>query len=141
MLLFSAGGPLPTLPFVQPTKLELARRQLARVQVAWLDPVDWSDLSIYGLHALENAVVAAAEHLDITWQRTHPNKVSVARRLHAEHGLPDVADLLVDLNSLRKSEAYGELPPAEQRDPEDIAITVEEFLDAVSALVEGDRPA
>lgn len=38
-----------------PDKLELAREQLARVQVAALDPVDWSDLALYVFYALENA--------------------------------------------------------------------------------------
>jgi len=28
-------------------RLRLAEEQLSRVQVAWLDPVDWSDLSLF----------------------------------------------------------------------------------------------
>jgi hypothetical protein len=48
--------------------LRLAREQLGRVQTAGLEPIDWSDLTIYGLLALENAVVAAAEHLQLPWK-------------------------------------------------------------------------
>ena len=119
------------------SKLELAREQLARAQVAATDPVDWSDLCIYGFHSVENAVVAAADHLGIPSVRNHPSKVEVARDLSTTHGLPDVAGLLLDLNSLRKSEAYGEVPPSVRRSAEDIVIEVETFVDEVGALIDG----
>jgi len=94
---------------------------------------------IYGFHALENAVVAAADHLAIPWERTHPSKVNVARALGSQHGLPDVSGLLTDLNSLRKSEAYGETPPSQSRSAEDIAVQIETFVEAIAALLNGSE--
>jgi hypothetical protein len=118
-------------------RLALAKDQLARVQVASFDPVDWSDLSMYGLYCLENAVIATADHLSISWQRTHPSKVGVAQVLHERHGLPDVTDLLQELNELRKSEAYGEVHPSPDMEPEQVAIDLEYFVDAAARLIEG----
>jgi hypothetical protein len=109
------------------------------VQVAWLDPVDWSDLSLYAFLALENAVVAAADSLGISWERTHPSKVAAAQILYAKHGLPDIADLLVELNSLRKAEAYGEVRPSQYLEPEEVAVQVEGYVEAVGALL-GIKP-
>lgn len=116
-------------------KITLARGQLARVQVASLDPVDWSDVALYGLYALENAVVAAAEILGIPWTRSHPSKVDVARKLHEQHGLPDISDLLTELNARRKSEAYGEEPVSTSQTPELVATRIEEFIEAVAAVI------
>ena len=118
-------------------KLVLARQQLARVQVAWLDPTDWSDLSMYGLYALENAVVAAAEHLDVAWANVHWKKADLAAKLHLDHDLPDVSDLLRELNELRKSEAYDEVAPSRHYRAEDIAVQIESYIEAVAAIMEG----
>jgi len=123
----------------EPTKLRLARDQLDRVQVAWLEPVDWSDLAMYGFYALENAVVAAADHFGVQWKPNHPSKVDAARLLAEQHGLPDVASLLLELNTLRKSEAYGEMPSSRTRSAEDIAIEVEQYVEAVAALFGADK--
>lgn len=114
----------------------MAQEQLAKVQVAWLDPTDWSDLTIYGMHAYENAVVAAAEALKISVKKTHWDKAEVADRLHKDHNLPDIADLLQELNELRKGFAYGELTIDPSMSAEDIAGAVEHYLDAVSDLLE-----
>ncbi len=118
----------------EPPKLQLARQQLARVQVASHDPVDWSDVALYAFYALENAVAAAADHFAIRWQTTHPSKVAAASELHTKHGLPDVSALITTLNSLRKSEAYGETPSPRSMTAEDVAMEVEQFLDSVAAL-------
>lgn len=75
--------------------LQRAQKQLEKVQVAQIDPVDWSDLSIYGFLALENAVVAAAEHFRIPWQKTHPSKNEAAQALHRDYGLPNVSQLML----------------------------------------------
>lgn len=125
----SIGGP-------DPDKIELAREQLSRVQVAWLDPVDWSDLALYGFYALENAVVAAADRAGLDWKQTHPSKVDAARQLHDRFGLPDVTELPVELNDLRKATAYGETQPAHSLSPEDIAVEVERFVEAAAAFVD-----
>lgn len=107
----------------QRDKLELAREQLVRVQSACIEPIDWLELAIFGFYALENAVVAAADHIGLPWKPTHPSKVEVARLLTEHHGLPDVGDLLIELNDLRKSEAYGEVLAPTALNPEDIAST------------------
>ena len=116
-------------------QFELARSHLERVQSAWDQPTDWTDLTTYGFYCLEAAVMAAATHLDWSVRRTHPAKAEAAERLSEELGLPDVADLLVDLNSARKAAAYGDVPFPEL-DAEEIAIQIEEFVDAVEQLME-----
>ncbi|MGO9176982.1 MAG: hypothetical protein ACLQED_12715 [Desulfobaccales bacterium] len=40
-----------------------ARNHLGRVQDAWDEPTDWTDLSIYGFLCLEAAIMAAAKSL------------------------------------------------------------------------------
>lgn len=119
----------------EPPKLQLARQQLARVQVASHHPVDWSDLALYAFYALENAVAVAADHFAVKWQTTHPSKVAAAGELHTKYGLPDVSALLTTLNSLRKSEAYGETPPPGAITAEDVATEVEQFVDSVAAVL------
>jgi hypothetical protein len=118
----------------EPLKLKLAREQLSRVQVASQDPVDWSDVALYAFYALENAVVSAADHFAVRWETNHPSKVRAAQQLHDQHGLPDVAALLTRLNTLRKSEAYGETPAPRTMRAEDVAIEVEQFIEAVARL-------
>ena len=119
-------------------KLALARRHLARVQGAWTEPTDWDDLSLYGFYCLEAAVEAAALHFGIRVSKRHWEKVDVADDLHQKHGLPDITQLLRDLNDARKATAYGdvELP---ELDAEDLAADIERYVDAVSALVENDN--
>jgi hypothetical protein len=116
-------------------KLELARTQLAKVQVAAVDPVDWSDLSLYSFYALENAVAAAADAAGVSWKQTHPSKIDASVELNSHYGLPDIADLLRDLNAIRKSSAYGEYLTAHRWDAEDIASQVEAYIDAVDTFV------
>jgi hypothetical protein len=56
--------------------------------------------------------------------------------LHKRHGLPDVAQLLRDLNNARKAAAYGDIP-APNLNAEDVAIEIEQYVDAVGQLLEG----
>ena len=116
-------------------QLEMATQHLDRVQTAAWDPIDWTDLSLYGFYCLECAVMAAATHVGWTTKRTHPAKAEAAAKLHQEFGLPDVRDLLWTLNSARKATAYGdvELP---ELDAEEVSIEVEEYVIAVTALLE-----
>jgi hypothetical protein len=116
-------------------RLELAREQLSRAQVAAFEPEDWAELSIWAFYALENAVIVAADHFHVSWERSHPSKVTVAQELHRSHGLPDVSSLLIELNELRKSEAYGEVQPHRSLAAEDVVIEVEGFIDAVARLL------
>ena len=113
-------------------KLTLAEKHLAKVQMAW-DPPDWLELSLFGFYALEAAVDAASLHYGLQVKKNHPARVAAARELHEQFGLPDIADLLRDLNETRKSEAYGEVA-APGLDAEDVANEVELYIAAVAAL-------
>jgi hypothetical protein len=117
-------------------KLAVAKRHLNRVQTAWDDPTDWDDLSLYGFYCLEAAVEAAALHFGLRTSRKHWEKVDTASALHKDKGLPDVSDLLRDLNDARKAAAYGdtEVPDLEA---ESIASQIEEYVNAVAALLSG----
>ena len=113
--------------------LELARQHLARVQSA-SESADWPDLALYGFYCLENALVAAAIHAGIVTQESHPAKASAAQQLAASHRLPDISGLLVELNDARKAEAYGDVARPEL-DPEHLARTLEQYLEAVEAML------
>jgi hypothetical protein len=89
---------------------------------------------LYGFYCLENAVTAAATHAKITLKRTHTAKLDAARRLTAQYGLPDVENLLKDLNEARKSEAYGDIV-APELDAEDVASQIDRYVETVKALL------
>ena len=105
------------------------------MQTAWDTPTDWDDLSLYGFYCLEAAVEAAALHLEIKTSKRHWEKADIAAELHKKHGLPDVDQLLRDLNDARKSAAYGDIP-APDLEAEDVASQIERYVDAVAALLE-----
>jgi len=119
-------------------QLELAKKHLLKVQEAW-DPPAWDDLSLYGFYCLENAVTAAATHAKIIFKKTHTAKVDAALRLTAQHGLPNVEDLLKDLNEARKSEAYGDIA-APELDAEDVASEIERYVEAVETFLKKETP-
>lgn len=119
-------------------KLSLARRHLDRVLSAWDVPTDWDDLSLYGFYSLEAAVEAAAIHVGLKTSTKHWEKADVAGELPASHGLPDVVQLLRDLNDARKSAAYGDVP-APDLNAEDVASESERYVDAVATLVGGPQ--
>ena len=115
--------------------LQLAVRHLERVLSAWDEPTDWSDLSIYGFYCLEACVVAAALHVQGGVPRGHPAKARKARQLSTEYGLPDIGNLLVDLNNMRKYEAYGDTEYPADYAAADIAGAIELYVDAVRGLL------
>jgi hypothetical protein len=117
-------------------KLQLARRHLERVLAAWDVPTDWDDLSLYGFFCLEAAIEAAALQLSMKISKKHWEKADIAAELHKKRGLPDIDQLLRDLNDARKAAAYGDVaaPPL---DPEDVASEIEQYVEAVARLVEG----
>ena len=118
--------------------LSHAKQHLERVLAAWEDPTDWADLTIYGFYCLEASVVAAAAHIGLEFKKTHAEKAEIARKLFRSHDLPDVADFLWVLNTARKAMAYGDVGfPV--LNAEDVAIKIEEYVEAVSALL-GDEP-
>jgi hypothetical protein len=87
------------------------------------------------LYALEAAVVAAALHRNYSMKRTHWGKADSARALAAQEGLPDISSLMGDLNEVRKSEAYGDIASPPSLDAEDVVREVEDYVDAVDALL------
>ena len=73
----------------------------------------------------------------IPWQKTHPSKVALARKLFQDKVLlVDIADLLQSLNDLRKDVQYGD-PGRDlsEVDLEDLATQLEVFLDEVERIV------
>lgn len=114
--------------------LVLAKKHLARALASW-DPPQWLDLAAYSLYALEAAVVAAAVHRGHPMKRTHWSKADAVRELAVQEGLPDVSGLMRDLNEVRKSEAYGDIASPPSLDPQDVVREVEDYVDAVSALL------
>jgi len=114
--------------------LDLARDHLNRVQAAWDVPTDWTDLSIYGFLCLEAAVMAAAEYLSWPVRPNHRDKAEAAERLSKEYGLPDIYDLLWDLNAARKAAAYGDVSFPELN-AEDVAIEIENYVEAIELLI------
>jgi hypothetical protein len=83
-------------------------------------------------------VEAAAIHVGIKTSKKHWEKADVAEELHKKHGLPDVEQLLRDLNEARKSAAYGDVPTPDLN-AEDVASAIERYVDAVAELV-GEGP-
>ncbi len=115
--------------------LRLALAHLDRVQSAWWDPTDWADLSSYGLYCLEACIVAAALHLKRSRPRSHVAKAETARFLSEEHGLPEIDDLLADLNAMRKHQAYGDTQAPDELDPEDTASMIGAYVEVVQAML------
>jgi len=112
--------------------LRIAKSHLERVQNAW-DPPDWSDLGTYGLYCLEALVRAASLKAGETPIRTHWGKADQARNLHQRHKLPDIEDLLTELNTIRKAEAYGDMEFDESDyNAEEISARIEDYFNAVS---------
>ena len=66
---------------------------------------------------------------------THPQKVQKVRQFASSYGLPDVGDLLVDLNNKRKHEAYGDIDAPENLDPQDVAAEIDEYVEAVNRFL------
>ncbi len=117
--------------------LKYAKEHLERVQNAWDNPTDWSDLSIYGFYCLEAAVKAAILHYGLPTTRRHYRKAEIAKQIADQYNLPDISDLLIKLNAARKATAYGDVDFPEELDAQDTATKIEEYVDAVYRLIEG----
>ncbi len=115
--------------------LQLALSHLQRVQASWDDPTDWTELSTFGFYCLEACVVAATLHVERQRPRNHPDKAREAQRLATEYNLPDIGDLLVDLNDKRKHEAYGDIDPPGDLHAAEIATAVEEYVEATREFI------
>ena len=117
-------------------KLKVAQRHLERVLAAWDTPTDWDDLSLYGFYCLEAAVEAAALYVGITTSRKHWEKAEIADELHKKHGLPEIGQLLRDLNDARKATAYGDVPVPNLA-AEEVASEIERYVDSIAQLLRG----
>lgn len=117
-------------------QLELAKSHLDRVFVAAWDPVDWADIGNYGLYALEAAVMAGAKAVEIEIKPAHWAKSDAAVQLAEDHGLPDVSELMGELNDTRKAANYGDVARPDL-DAEDVAAEIEAYVLAVEAIVTG----
>jgi hypothetical protein len=67
--------------------------------------------------------------------KRHWEKADLAGELQRQHGLPNIEQLLRDLNDARKSAAYGDVP-APDLNAEDVASKIECYVDAVADLIE-----
>ena len=106
------------------------------MRAAWDAPTDWDDLSLYGFFCLEAAIEAAALRFNMKASKKHWEKADIATELHKRRQLPGIDQLLRDLNDARKAAAYGDVaaPPL---DPVDVASEIEQYVEAVARLVEG----
>ncbi|HEX8453504.1 MAG TPA: hypothetical protein VF647_15490 [Longimicrobium sp.] len=128
--------PLP--PSNQPDPIRLAQNHLERARRATSkDPVDWTDLTVYGFYCLEVALKAAAEHLGTRFATSHARKAQIAMEFATNHNLPDVSTLLTNLNEARKATGYGDvsIPPM---DSDDLLAQLEGYVSAVVLLLAAD---
>ena len=91
----------------------------------------------WAFYAYENCVVALAEQYDYKWKKNHVEKARLARRLH-EDGLVswDISVELGELNNLRKDVSYYEPgPDLQEKDLEDLASELEEFIDEIDSRI------
>jgi hypothetical protein len=79
--------------------------------------------------------MAAGAHVGMEVVRSHRGKADAAKQLARRHKLPDVSELLGDLNTSRKAYCYGGVE-APELDPDDLSGELEAFVDAVAELLE-----
>jgi len=115
--------------------LKLAREHLARAQAAAVDEVDWTDLATYGFYCLEAAVVAAAIHTESELVRSHQGKAEAAKELARKYKIPDVSELLGDLNEARKAYCYGGVEAPDHLAAEEVSADLEALVSAVEQLL------
>ena len=116
-----------------PHFLKLADTHLQRVQSASWESPEWIDIGTFGLYCLEALVKAVALKIDETTTPNHWEKVKQAKRYSDEYKLPDIADLMTDLNAIRKAHAYGDSYIDESRfNAQDIADKIQNYFDRVS---------
>lgn len=75
-------------------------------------------------------MLAAAHVAAIPTKKTHWDKRDAARRLHDDCGLPDVSELLDQLNAARKAVAYGDEPFPAALDAEAVASEIEACVES-----------
>jgi len=83
--------------------------------------------------------MAAAKSLGWKVKPMHREKAEAAERLSRELGLPDIYDLLWDLNAARKAAAYGDVS-SPTFNAEDLARKIETYVEAVEVVVGKSKP-
>jgi hypothetical protein len=111
--------------------LKLARDHLARAEE---DPGDAKNVFVWSFWGLENAIKAAASHVGIEFVKQHWSAGKAARKLAKDHGLPDVEDLLADLNDGRKSAAYGDTDEPDM-EPDEVIKQFKDYVERVAAFI------
>jgi hypothetical protein len=111
--------------------LGLAKEQYKKANDHSDDP---DQVFVWCFYALENAVVAAATHLDEEFQKNHWTKAQAARRLSRDQGMTDVSVLLTDLNDARKGTAYGDVEEPDIK-PKDVLVEVGSYIEEVEKLL------
>lgn len=116
--------------------LALAQRHLEKVRAAWDEPTDRlggsRDLRILLPGASR---VGRGRPIWLKGRKIHRDRVLLANRLHKNKGLPDVSKLLADLHNAQKYVSYGDIRPPHLV-AEDVARKIEEYVEAVVAIVE-----
>jgi hypothetical protein len=132
--------PQPPKKVLSPRQhLEIAEKHLERVRKAHeQSPLDWSVFTTYSLYCLEAALMGAAGAVKLRVAATHWDKGARAEELHKNHGLPDVSELLGNLNLGRKAEAYGDIEydAEDELDEDKIIAEVEAYFEAVEQIIE-----
>ena len=111
---------------------ERAQRHLKRASENSDDP---DEVFIWGFYALENAVVAAAIQAGAPFAKNHRSKATAARGVANKCNLPDVSNLLGDLNEARKGSAYGDVD-APEIDPKEVLAQVGRYVKEVEELLQ-----
>ena len=70
----------------------------------------------------------------IKTSKKHWEKAEAAKELHRKHGLPDIEQLLRDLNDARKAAAYGDIP-VPGLNAEFVASSIKAYVDAVAEML------
>lgn len=84
-------------------------------------------------------VRAAQLHLGRTPSNKHWEKAKEAERLHSDHNLPDIGELMRQLNTARKVHAYGDAEFEDDAlDAKYVAKLVADYFEAVQGLIGGE---
>lgn len=117
--------------------LTVAEKHLKKVQGAWSEPTDWSDLTVYGFACLEALIHAAWVAIGRSTATDHKKKVQMSETLHHDYALTDISELMVKLNNGRKANIYGDEDFDESEyEAEEVARRIEEFFNEVQAFVQ-----
>ncbi len=111
--------------------LRLAYEHLKRAEE---NPSDADSVFVWGFWSLENAVKAASIRAKIEVIKQHWSAGAAARKLAKSIALPNVSDLLSDLNQGRKAAAYGDTEEPDL-EPNHVLESLRDYLAKVSSYI------